>query len=105
MNVRSALAQPASLLLLMPPLLAGCGEDAPQAQAAGQGVPQDAALAQLYGASCKQCHANPAAGAPLTNWALTWAASSRTACLSSPPLTCFRFEFSTYRRYHTVPRK
>jgi len=55
-------------------LLAGCGgEDAPQAQATGQGVPQDAALAQLYGASCKQCHANPAAGAPLTGDTAAWA--------------------------------
>lgn len=56
-------------------LLAGCGGgDAPQAQAgAGQGVPQDAALAQLYGASCKQCHANPAAGAPLTGDTAAWA--------------------------------
>jgi cytochrome c5 len=54
-------------------LLAGCGgEDAPQAQAAGQSVPQDAGLAQLYGASCKQCHANPAAGAPLTGDSLAW---------------------------------
>lgn len=55
-------------------LLAGCGEDSPQAQAgAAQHVPQDAALAQLYGASCRQCHANPAAGAPLTGDSLAWA--------------------------------
>ena len=39
----------------------------------GQGVPQDAKLAQLYGASCKQCHANPAAGAPLTGDVQAWA--------------------------------
>ena len=56
-------------------LLAGCGgEDSPQAQAgAAQHVPEDAALAQLYGASCRQCHANPAAGAPLTGDTLAWA--------------------------------
>lgn len=53
-------------------LLAGCGgEDSPQAQA--QRVPEDAALAQLYDASCRQCHANPAAGAPLTGDTLAWA--------------------------------
>lgn len=55
-------------------LLVGCGDEAPPAQAnAAQSVPQDAALAQLYGASCKQCHANPAAGAPLTGDAAAWA--------------------------------
>lgn len=62
-----------AMVLGLGALLAGCGgEDAPQAQAAGQGVPKDAALAQLYGASCKQCHANPAAGAPLTGDTLAW---------------------------------
>jgi len=62
-----------AMVLGLGALLAGCGgEDVPQAQAAGQGVPQDAALAQLYGASCKQCHANPAAGAPLTGDTLAW---------------------------------
>lgn len=56
-------------------LLAGCGEeDSPQARAnAAQRMPEDAALAQLYGASCKQCHANPGAGAPLTGDATAWA--------------------------------
>lgn len=56
-------------------LLAGCGgDDSPQARAgAAQAVPADAALAQLYGASCRQCHANPAAGAPLTGDAVAWA--------------------------------
>lgn len=62
-----------AMVLGLGALLAGCGgEDAPQAQAAGQVLPQDAALAQLYGASCKQCHANPAAGAPLTGDTLAW---------------------------------
>ena len=61
------------LLLCM--LLTGCGaEDVAQAPAgAGQGVPTNAKLAQLYGASCKQCHANPAAGAPLTGDVQAWA--------------------------------
>ncbi|MDC7823522.1 c-type cytochrome [Pseudomonas sp. BLCC-B13] len=65
----------AAVGLLLCMLLAGCGaEDAVQAPAgAGKGVPQDAKLAQLYGASCKQCHANPAAGAPLTGDAQAWA--------------------------------
>ena len=65
----------AAVGLLLCMLLAGCGaEDAVQAPAgAGQGVPQDAKLAQLYGASCKQCHANPAAGAPLTGDVQAWA--------------------------------
>lgn len=65
----------AAVGLLLCMLLAGCGaEDAVQASAgAGQGVPQDAKLAQLYGASCKQCHANPAAGAPLTGDVQAWA--------------------------------
>lgn len=56
-------------------LLGGCGEEAgPQARAdAAQALPADAALAQLYGASCRQCHANPAAGAPLTGDAAAWA--------------------------------
>ncbi|MDG9925073.1 MULTISPECIES: c-type cytochrome [unclassified Pseudomonas] len=64
-----------AMVLGLGALLAGCGgEDAPPAQAnTGQGVPQDAVLAQLYGASCKQCHANPAAGAPLTGDAAAWA--------------------------------
>jgi cytochrome c5 len=62
-----------AMLLGLGVLLAGCGEDAPPAQAAVQSVPADTALAQLYGASCKQCHANPAAGAPLTGDTLAWA--------------------------------
>jgi cytochrome c5 len=62
-----------AMVLGLGALLAGCGdEDTPQAQAVGQGVPRDAALARLYGASCKQCHANLAAGAPLTGDTLAW---------------------------------
>ncbi|MBC9252372.1 cytochrome C [Pseudomonas alcaligenes] len=63
------------MLLGLGVLLAGCGgEDSPQARAAAaQRMPEDAALAQLYGASCKQCHANPGAGAPLTGDAEAWA--------------------------------
>lgn len=55
-------------------LLGGCGEEAaaPARTSAAQAVPADAALAQLYGASCRQCHANPAAGAPLTGDAVAW---------------------------------
>ncbi|MEO4047052.1 c-type cytochrome [Pseudomonas sp. CAU 1711] len=56
-------------------LLAGCGEEeGVQARLAdAQALPADAALAQLYASSCRQCHANPAAGAPLTGDALAWA--------------------------------
>ncbi|WP_256670138.1 cytochrome c5 family protein [Pseudomonas sp. L-22-4S-12] len=54
-------------------LLGGCGEEAPARTSDAQAVPADAALAQLYGASCRQCHANPAAGAPLTGDAVAWA--------------------------------
>lgn len=55
-------------------LLGGCGEEAgaPARTGDAQAVPADAALAQLYGASCRQCHANPAAGAPLTGDAVAW---------------------------------
>lgn len=55
--------------------LAGCGEEAATSSpvAAAQAMPADAALAQLYGASCRQCHANPAAGAPLTGDVAAWA--------------------------------
>lgn len=52
--------------------LGGCGEEAgPQVRA--DAVPADAALAQLYATSCQQCHASPAAGAPLTGDAQAWA--------------------------------
>lgn len=61
------------MLLGLGMLLVGCGEDAPAQANAAQSVPADAALAQLYGASCKQCHANPAAGAPLTGDSAAWA--------------------------------
>ncbi|VXB50070.1 Cytochrome C [Pseudomonas sp. 8AS] len=62
-----------ALVLGLCALLGGCGEEAPPARAdAAQAVPADAALAQLYGASCRQCHANPAAGAPLTGDAVAW---------------------------------
>lgn len=61
------------LLLGLCALLAGCGEQDAQARVAdAQALPADAALAQLYASSCRQCHANPAAGAPLTGDALAW---------------------------------
>lgn len=54
--------------------LAGCSEEAaPSLSTTAQAVPADTALAQLYTASCRQCHANPAAGAPLTGDAAAWA--------------------------------
>lgn len=57
-------------------LLGGCGEEVEPQVPVGdaQAMPTDVALAQLYGASCRQCHANPAAGAPLTGDAAAWEA-------------------------------
>lgn len=53
-------------------LLAACGEEAAPEPVAAL-VPADAALAQLYAGTCQQCHANPAAGAPLAGDAQAWA--------------------------------
>ena len=61
-------------LTLLGALLAGCGEEAkPPAPATFTAMPADAALAQVYDSSCKLCHANPGAGAPLTGDANAWA--------------------------------
>ncbi|TNF84483.1 cytochrome c5 family protein [Pseudomonas sp. ICMP22404] len=69
----SVLLQTATLTLLGA-LLAGCGEEAkPPAPAAVNAMPADAALAQVYDSSCKLCHANPGAGAPLTGDVNAWA--------------------------------
>jgi len=57
-------------------LLSACDQPAKapanRAQSAAA-MPGDAALAQVYDASCKLCHANPAAGAPLTGDQQAWA--------------------------------
>lgn len=55
--------------------LAGCGDDAEPVRRteAAPRVPAEPALAQLYESSCKQCHANPAAGAPLAGDTQAWA--------------------------------
>lgn len=60
-------------LLLVTSLLTAC-DDAPKAPPADtvNAMPGDAALAQIYDTSCKLCHANPAAGAPLTGNAAAW---------------------------------
>lgn len=52
--------------------LAACGKpaSAPAVQAA---APADPALAALYDSSCKDCHANPASGAPQSGDAQAWA--------------------------------
>ncbi|UZE25830.1 c-type cytochrome [Pseudomonas sp. B21-056] len=61
-------------LMLLGALLAGCGEEAkPPAPATLNAMPADAALAQVYDSSCKLCHANPGAGAPLTGDVNAWA--------------------------------
>ncbi|MHC8394562.1 c-type cytochrome [Pseudomonas sp. LB3P93] len=56
-------------------LLNGCGDE-PKSLAtyneAATATPADAALAQVYDNSCKLCHANPAAGAPLTGDQKAW---------------------------------
>jgi len=56
-------------------LLAGCGEE-PKNPAtyseAATARPADTELAQVYDNSCKLCHANPAAGAPLTGDKNAW---------------------------------
>lgn len=55
-------------------LLAACGEEAkPPAPTVFTAMPNDAALAQVYDSSCKLCHANPGAGAPLTGDTNAWA--------------------------------
>ncbi|RAI63180.1 cytochrome c5 family protein [Pseudomonas fluorescens] len=56
-------------------LLAGCGEEpktAPSRSEAGAARPADTELAQVYDNSCKLCHANPSAGAPLTGDIKAW---------------------------------
>ncbi len=52
--------------------LAACAKPAgPPADYASL-APADPRLAQLYESSCKACHVNPAAGAPLTHDARAW---------------------------------
>ncbi|MGF6208315.1 c-type cytochrome [Pseudomonas frederiksbergensis] len=56
-------------------LLNGCGDEpkTPTTRIeAANAMPTDAALAQVYANSCKLCHANPAAGAPLTGDQKAW---------------------------------
>ncbi|MBK5417573.1 c-type cytochrome [Pseudomonas sp. TH31] len=62
-------------LLVFAALLSGCGEapKTPDSRSeAASAAPTDAALAQVYANSCKLCHANPAAGAPLTGDKKAW---------------------------------
>ncbi|MGH8447236.1 MAG: c-type cytochrome [Solimonas sp.] len=66
---------PAALAAVL--LLAACGKSEPTppavTAAAGTVTPGDPALAQTYESSCKLCHANPAAGAPLSGDHKAWA--------------------------------
>ncbi|CAN1600310.1 c-type cytochrome [Pseudomonas mediterranea] len=72
-SIPSVLSHIATLTLLGA-LLGGCGEETkPPATATVNAMPADAALAQVYDSSCKLCHANPGAGAPLTGDANAWA--------------------------------
>ncbi|MFO2466371.1 cytochrome c5 family protein [Pseudomonas sp. 15FMM2] len=64
-----------ALLLALHSLLTGC-DDAPQPPperaTAVSGMPRDVDLARIYDTSCKLCHANPTAGAPLTGDVSAW---------------------------------
>lgn len=64
-----------ALLLLVLSLLTACDDTPkppPERTAAATAMPADPALAQVYDASCKLCHANPAAGAPLAGDKAAW---------------------------------
>lgn len=64
----------ATAIVLFGALLVGCGEEAkPPVSTAITSMPADAVLAQVYDSSCKLCHANPGAGAPLTGDVNAWA--------------------------------
>ncbi|WP_438868123.1 c-type cytochrome [Pseudomonas sp. L1(2025)] len=56
-------------------LLTACDnppKPAPERASATTAMPTDPALAQVYDTSCKLCHANPAAGAPLAGDKAAW---------------------------------
>lgn len=79
MRARRFTEKPSRCLALMgcvfAALLSGCGDEPkPPAtrSAAANAMPTDTALAQVYANSCKLCHANPAAGAPLTGDQKAW---------------------------------
>ncbi|MBP8248215.1 MAG: cytochrome c5 family protein [Phenylobacterium sp.] len=60
------------LLLILAGSLAACAKPAgPPADYASL-TPADPRLAALYEGSCKACHTNPAAGAPLVHDARAW---------------------------------
>ncbi|SDZ56167.1 cytochrome c5 family protein [Pseudomonas sp. NFIX28] len=61
------------LCLALGGLLVACDDKtAPPPAAAVQQMPAEPALARIYDSSCKLCHANPAAGAPLTGDVQAW---------------------------------
>ncbi len=57
--------------------VAGCGKQETAEPSPGSAAvaarPADPALAEVYDGSCKLCHANPAAGAPLSGDHKAWA--------------------------------
>jgi cytochrome c5 len=67
------------LLPVLPALLAlaACSTPEPtpaqKTAFAASAMPTDPHLAELYTASCKTCHGNPASGAPLVGDATAWA--------------------------------
>lgn len=54
-------------------LLTACGKSPPAAAPHAAALPADPTLAALYESSCKDCHANPASGAPLAGDTAAWA--------------------------------
>lgn len=73
-TLRPACLLHATTIVLFGALLVGCGEEAKTpAPSAVMSMPADGELAQIYDSSCKLCHANPSAGAPLTGDLNAWA--------------------------------
>ena len=67
-----ALLRPVVLLLLA--LLTACADDQQaSAPALGASTPTDPQLAEIYNRSCRSCHAQAAAQAPLTGDRAAWA--------------------------------
>ncbi|CAN5508678.1 cytochrome c5 family protein [soil metagenome] len=61
------------LMLILAGSLTACAKPAGPPTDYASLKPADARLATLYDGSCKACHTNPAAGAPLTHNPRAWA--------------------------------
>ena len=63
-----------TLLLVLSVLLSACADDKKiEPQTLGPSTPADPALAEIYNRSCRSCHAQGAAQAPLTGDRAAWA--------------------------------